>query len=115
MTESFNAVLAEAMNNDNVPVLNEWLNRLAAAHAAEVAELTAKIESAPELLEALKEATRDQRDNAVARADAAMGLLRKARSRVADISQLGVEIDAFLAEQALVSISLTAERIGNEG
>jgi hypothetical protein len=51
-----------------------------------------------------------------ARADAAMGLLRRwAMCGSPQNATLTQETDAFLAEQALANTPLTAERIGNEG
>jgi hypothetical protein len=56
------------------------------------------------------------REKAEARADAAMGLLRRwAMCGSPQNATLTQETDAFLAEQALANTPLTAERIGNEG
>lgn len=106
MTESFDAVLAKVRRTANFcpsaerTTLHALLDSLAAAHAAEA-----------------KDAARYRlaRNAATARNDIALCIAGRNGWEQLFGDDADAAIDAFLAEQALISIPLTAERIGNEG
>lgn len=100
MTESFDAVLDKIRTLLEVVEAHGMADRLAAAHAAEA-----------------KDAARYRlaRNAATARNDIALCIAGRNGWEQLFGDDADAAIDAFLAEQALVSIPLTAERIGNEG